>query len=202
MVSSRASLRVEGSTHRFDLKCCESAWISRLHSISLEMTKLGSWSQLTICLLNPIVWSPVSFPHRFSWSCGEFCRGGYGLSIRKMNRSQQPYRLPSSVHGFSHGLTNSPPDCLLPSLRSGRPFESRPTYAKNPIPRWVSDFLVRRKGLEPLTYWFVASHSIQLSYRRISTPKCLGIITHTVKKSKYFFEKINIFLFGRKIAGN
>ena len=28
-------------------------------------------------------------------------------------------------------------------------------------------FLVRRKGLEPLTYWFVASHSIQLSYRRI-----------------------------------
>ena len=30
------------------------------------------------------------------------------------------------------------------------------------------DLLVRRKGLEPLTYWFVASHSIQLSYRRIT----------------------------------
>ena len=28
--------------------------------------------------------------------------------------------------------------------------------------------MVRRKGLEPPTYWFVASHSIQLSYRRIS----------------------------------
>ncbi len=28
-------------------------------------------------------------------------------------------------------------------------------------------FLVRRKGLEPPTYWFVASHSIQLSYRRV-----------------------------------
>ena len=27
--------------------------------------------------------------------------------------------------------------------------------------------LARLKGLEPLTYWFVASHSIQLSYRRI-----------------------------------
>ena len=27
--------------------------------------------------------------------------------------------------------------------------------------------VVRRKGLEPPTYWFVASHSIQLSYRRI-----------------------------------
>ena len=28
--------------------------------------------------------------------------------------------------------------------------------------------LARCKGLEPLTYWFVASHSIQLSYKRIS----------------------------------
>ena len=27
--------------------------------------------------------------------------------------------------------------------------------------------MVRRKGLEPPTYWFVASHSIQLSYKRI-----------------------------------
>ena len=30
------------------------------------------------------------------------------------------------------------------------------------------DSLARLKGLEPLTYWFVASHSIQLSYKRIS----------------------------------
>ena len=28
-------------------------------------------------------------------------------------------------------------------------------------------FKVRLEGLEPPTYWFVASHSIQLSYRRI-----------------------------------
>jgi hypothetical protein len=27
--------------------------------------------------------------------------------------------------------------------------------------------VARVKGLEPLTYWFVASHSIQLSYTRI-----------------------------------
>ena len=27
--------------------------------------------------------------------------------------------------------------------------------------------VARLKGLEPLTYWFVASHSIQLSYRRM-----------------------------------
>ena len=31
-----------------------------------------------------------------------------------------------------------------------------------------ASFMARLKGLEPLTYWFVASHSIQLSYRRIS----------------------------------
>ena len=35
-----------------------------------------------------------------------------------------------------------------------------PTYADRIF------VLVRRKGLEPPTYWFVASHSIQLSYRR------------------------------------
>ena len=28
--------------------------------------------------------------------------------------------------------------------------------------------LARQKGLEPLTYWFVASYSIQLSYCRMS----------------------------------
>ncbi len=28
--------------------------------------------------------------------------------------------------------------------------------------------MARWKGLEPLTYWFVASYSIQLSYQRIS----------------------------------
>ena len=28
-------------------------------------------------------------------------------------------------------------------------------------------FLVRLKGFEPPTFWFVAKHSIQLSYKRI-----------------------------------
>ena len=28
--------------------------------------------------------------------------------------------------------------------------------------------VARQKGLEPLTYWFVASYSIQLSYCRVS----------------------------------
>ena len=31
----------------------------------------------------------------------------------------------------------------------------------------ITEPCMRRKGFEPPTYWFVASHSIQLSYRRI-----------------------------------
>ena len=42
-------------------------------------------------------------------------------------------------------------------------FSPLPHIAKIPIPCWVSGFLVRRKGFEPLTFWFVAKHSIQLS---------------------------------------
>ena len=47
-------------------------------------------------------------------------------------------------------------------------FESLFLYkAKTGNTRWCFLFLVRRKGLEPPTYWFVVSHSIQLSYRRM-----------------------------------
>ena len=33
--------------------------------------------------------------------------------------------------------------------------------------RIISRLLARLEGLEPPTYWFVASHSIQLSYKRV-----------------------------------
>ena len=39
--------------------------------------------------------------------------------------------------------------------------------------------MVRWKGLEPLAYWFVASHSIQLSYQRLSCAFQRGVL-HTV----------------------
>ncbi len=38
---------------------------------------------------------------------------------------------------------------------------------KKPTARWAMGFLVRLKGFEPPTFWFVAKHSIQLSYSRI-----------------------------------
>ena len=52
--------------------------------------------------------------------------------------------------------------------------------------------MVRRKGLEPLTYWFVASHSIQLSYRRMVL-KCLSILAQPEENCKSFFQKSQIF---------
>ena len=37
-----------------------------------------------------------------------------------------------AINGFSHGLTNCPPDSSLPRLRRGRPFESAtPVKTKN-----------------------------------------------------------------------
>ena len=72
---------------------------------------------------------------------------------------------------MAHGKVASPSSRRCPTAHRAvgfRWFESLPAKTKNQIPYWVSGFLVRRKGLEPPTYWFVVSHSIQLSYRRMS----------------------------------
>ena len=56
----------------------------------------------------------------------------------------------------------------------------------------INCFLVRRKGLEPPTYWFVASHSIQLSYRRIQRfHQRSSIIAHTALKMQALFENFD-----------
>ena len=53
----------------------------------------------------------------------------------------------------AHPLRGSSPICLH-------------KYKRRTRKRYVF-YMARLKGLEPLTYWFVASHSIQLSYKRI-----------------------------------
>ena len=51
--------------------------------------------------------------------------------------------------------------------------------------------LVRLKGFEPPTYWFVASHSIQLSYSRVSQRICIIVRKPGSVKHKFSeFEKI------------
>ena len=47
--------------------------------------------------------------------------------------------------------------------------------------------MARRKGFEPPTFWFVAKHSIQLSYRRISY--CASILSHNFQKINTKFSK-------------
>ena len=61
---------------------------------------------------------------------------------------QHPSGMLSAAPGFSHGLSNIPPDCYLPSLRSGRPFESHyPLIPENKKPRQKPRFLFLAKIL-------------------------------------------------------
>ena len=57
----------------------------------------------------------------------------------------------------------------------------------------MGGFLVRLEGFEPATFWFVAKHSIQLSYSRNSLPQGRspdGLISIAQKQifGKYFFK--------------
>ena len=49
-----------------------------------------------------------------------------------------------------------------------------------------SAFLVREKGFEPPTFWFVAKHSIQLSYWRIALLTLKYDSTDFLKKQALF----------------
>ena len=53
--------------------------------------------------------------------------------------------------------------------------------------------MVRPEGLEPPTYWFVASHSIQLSYERMPSQIAYLFYHAPLQKSIAFFSLLSIF---------
>ena len=57
--------------------------------------------------------------------------------------------------------------------------------------------LARLEGLEPPTYWFVASHSIQLSYKRITLNSFIIIrpIRRVVKTFSQSFDNNLLLMF-------
>ena len=76
---------------------------------------------------------------------------------------QESLRALPVIHSF---LVNTQLCSASPSGGSS-PRISFQDKIKNSIAFAILSFMARRKGLEPLTFWFVARHSIQLSYRRV-----------------------------------
>lgn len=52
--------------------------------------------------------------------------------------------------------------------------------------------MARREGFEPATFWFVAKHSIRLSYRRICNFYCSSILTLLEQKVNIFLRSVRI----------
>ena len=69
--------------------------------------------------------------------------------------------------GSAHRLLRKPRLCSASPSGGSSPTKSFKHKIKNSTTDAVLFLMARRKGLEPLTFWFVARHSIQLSYRRI-----------------------------------
>ena len=67
-----------------------------------------------------------------------------------IDTNPQAYRLHLGINGFSHGLTNCPPDSLLPRLRRGRPLESATPVKRKSTTRLGGAFLLAEdEGFEP-----------------------------------------------------
>ena len=106
----------------------------------------------TGCVLN-LKDSPTPYQtvHRTVWY-PRFARAGLSspISAQKMSRPKgaafwgafykfrfhpHPYGMRLESEGLSHGLRKCPPDTFLPSLRSGRPFESHLSHQKKAAPK-------------------------------------------------------------------
>ena len=75
----------------------------------------------------------------------------------------------------------------IPATSAGTKLQNK---EKPAVRELLTAGVARLEGLEPPTYWFVASHSIQLSYKRIFD--CRNIIPHSRIKCKSPLGKISI----------
>ena len=91
---------------------------------------------------------------------------------------------------WSFDVTFSASCCIGGLLQLFEPIFWR---TKKDAARWAASFLVRQKGLEPPTFWFVAKHSIQLSYWRIALSALNYSSTGYGKKQAFFQKKEKIF---------
>ena len=89
----------------------------------------------------------------------------------------------SNRRRLSHGLKNMPPACFLPSLRSGRPFESHLSRKKG-APK--GSFLVREMGLEPTRRNHTHLKRACLPFQH--SRKCFHIITAETVFVNCFFN--------------
>ena len=114
-----------------DLRTGDGSKILRFHFILLRMTQKSK-----SVLSNPFVSPKIRTPLR-------------GVSAILYAYPSTSLRMRPDTHGFSHGLKKCPLDTFLPSLRSGRPFESLCIAKNKDTPAGCPYFWRRRWDSNP-----------------------------------------------------